>query len=178
VLDLKLFVCFVLVIGMRKQVEAKKRIVSLLVEDQPGVIERLSGLFLRRGFSIETIIAGRTATPGISTIVISLFADKKTLEQLEKQVYKVIEVIKVIDLTENSVVREHCLIKVNSTPQTRQDILNFAKLSNAKVLEANHKSILIEVVDEPEAIDKFVESMKTFGVKEVSRTGVNAMGRA
>ena len=163
---------------MGKQIEAKKkRIVSLLVEDHPGVIERLSGLFLRRGFSIETIIAGRTAVPGISTIVVSLFADKKTLEQLEKQVYKVIEVIKVIDLTENSVVREHCLIKVNSTPQTRQDILNFVKLRNAKVLEANQKSILIEIVEGPEVVDKFVEDMRPFGIKEISRTGINSMSK-
>ena len=93
------------------------------------------------------------------------------------QVSKLIEVIKVIDLGENSVVREHCLIKISSTEKTRQDILNFAEIHKAKILEANHKSIIAEVVGAPAKIDMFVELMKPFGIKEMSRTGVNALAR-
>ena len=157
--------------------EKKKHIVGLLVEDRPGVLQRLSGMFLRRGFNIETIIVGKTAQPGVSHIILSLFADDKTLEQLEKQVYKIIEVVKVINLEENSVIREHCLVKVSSSEKTRQDIMNFAQLNKANVLEANQKSILIEIVALPEKIDQFIEALRPFGIKELSRTGINAMQR-
>jgi len=157
--------------------EKKKHIIGLLVEDQPGVLERLAGLFLRRGFNIETIIVGKTAQEGVSHIVISLIGDDKTLEQLEKQVYKIIEVVKVNDLTNNSIIREHCLIKVSSTESNRKDILNFTQLNGAQVLDANHKSIIVEIVSEPEKIDKFVMLLKPFGIKELSRTGINALAK-
>ena len=157
--------------------EKKRRILGLLAEDQPGIIERLAGLFLRRGFNIDTIIAGKSAQEGISHVVVSMNTDSKTLEQVEKQVYKIIEVVKVNDLTENSIIREHCLIKVTSTEQNRKDILSFTQLNGAQVLEANHKSIIVEIVGEPEKIDKFVEALKPFGIKELSRTGINALAK-
>jgi len=157
--------------------EKKRRILGLLAEDQPGIIERLAGLFLRRGFNIDTIIAGKTAQEGISHIVVSMNTDSKTLEQVEKQVYKIIEVVKVNDLTNNSIIREHCLIKVSSTESNRKDILNFTQLNGAQVLDANHKSIIVEIVSEPEKIDKFVMSLKPFGIKELSRTGINALAK-
>ena len=154
-----------------------KHILGLMVEDNPGVMERITGLFFRRGFNIDTIIVGKTAKPNISHIIISLEANDATVEQLQKQVSKLIEVVKVIDLGENSVVREHCLVKVNSSEKTRQDILNFAELHKAKILEANHTSVIIETVGSPEKIDMFVDLMKGFGIKEMSRTGVNALSR-
>jgi acetolactate synthase-1/3 small subunit len=157
--------------------DKKRRIIGILSEDQPGIIERLAGLFLRRGFNIDTIIAGKSAQEGISHIVVSMNADSKTLEQVEKQVYKIIEVTKVNDLTDNSIVREHCLIKITSTEKTRQDIVNFAQLNHAQILEANQKSIIVEIVSEPEKIDRFVEALKSFGIKELSRTGINALSK-
>jgi acetolactate synthase-1/3 small subunit len=158
--------------------EKKKYILGIVVEDETWVLERLSGLFVRRGFNIETIIVGKTSKTGLSHIIISLFADERTIEQLEKQVYKIIEVIKVVDLTSNSVVREHCLIKVHSTEKTRQDVQNFASLHKANVLEINHESMIIELVGSPEKIDHFLELMKPFGIKDMSRSGVNAMLRS
>lgn len=157
--------------------EKKKHIIGLVVEDEPGVLERLAGLFLRRGFNIETIIVGKTAKPGISHIIISLFADDKTIEQLEKQAYKVIDVLKVINLEDKSVLREHCLVKISSNDKTRADIQNFASLHKANVLEINHDSMIIEIVGSPEKIDHFIELMKPYGVKDLSRSGVNAMPR-
>jgi len=157
--------------------EKKRRILGLLAEDQPGIIERLAGLFLRRGFNIDTIIAGKTAQEGISHIVVSMNTDTKTLEQVEKQVYKIIEVVKVNDLTENSIIREHCLIKISSNEKNRQDITNFVQLNHAQILEANHKSIIVEITSEPEKIDKFVIALKPFGIKELSRTGINALAK-
>lgn len=153
----------------------KKHILGLVAEDKPGIIERLSGLFLRRGFNIDTMVAGKTAQEGISHIVVSMNADEGTIEQVKKQVYKIIEVLKVNELTENSVIREHCLIKINSTPTTRKDIISLTEMNKASILEANQKSIIIEIASEPEKIDSFIEALKPFGIKELSRTGINAL---
>jgi len=158
--------------------EKKRRILGIVLEDKTGVLERLTGLFVRRGFNIETIIVGKTSKHKIAHIIISLDADDKTIEQIEKQVYKIIEVLKVVDLSENSVVREHCLVKVNSTDKTRADIQNFASLHKANVLEVNHESIIIELVGSPEKIDHFLEIISPFGIKDMSRTGINAMPRS
>jgi len=156
----------------------KRHIIGILVEDQPGVMAKLSGLFSRRGFNIDTIIVGKTAKPGISHIVISLVADDRTIEQVEKQVNKLIDVIKIIDLNpKHAVVREHCLVKVSSSAESRQDIQNFAELHKAKVLDVNHKSIIVEIVGSSEKVDAFIELMKNYGIKEFSRSGANALQR-
>ena len=157
--------------------ETKKHIIGLMVENNPGVLERITGLFFRRGFNIDTIIVGKTNDKNMSHIIISLNADEATIEQLEKQVSKLIEVIKVTDLGTNSVIREHCLIKVSSNKKNRQDILNFAELHKARILEATHTSIIIETTGSPDKIDMFVDLMTPFGIKEMSRTGVNALSR-
>lgn len=155
-----------------------KHIIGILVEDHPGVMAKLSGMFARRGFNIDTIIVGKTIQPKISHIVISLTADNKTIEQVEKQVKKLIDVIKIIDLDpKHSVVREHCLVKIVSTPESRQEILNFTKLHKAKVLDINHESIIVEIVGSPEKVNSFIELMKKFGIRESSRTGINALQR-
>jgi acetolactate synthase-1/3 small subunit len=164
--------------GKRMEKHERRHIIGILVEDQPGVMAKLSGLFARRGFNIDTIIVGKTSQPGISHIVVSLVADNETLEQVEKQVNKLIDVVKIIDLNpEHSVVREHCLLKVASSPKTRQDIVNFTKLHKAKVLDINHESIIVEIVGSPEKIDSFIELMRKYGIKEFSRTGINALQR-
>jgi len=156
----------------------KKHIIGLLVEDQPGVMERISGLFARRGFNIDTITVGKTAQKGISHIIVSLTADEKTLEQVEKQVNKLIDVVKIVDLnSEHSVVREHCLIKVSSNQKTTEEILKFVKLGKGKALNVNHESIIVEVVGEPKKVDNFIDLMKPYGIKEMSRSGINAMQR-
>ena len=156
----------------------QRHIIGILVEDHPGVMAKLSGLFSRRGFNIDTIIVGKTAMEGVSHIVISLVADDKTLEQVEKQVNKLIDVIKLIDLNpKHSVVREHCLIKVASNPKSREEIANFTKLHKAKVLDVNHNSVIIEIVGAPAKIDSFIELMRKYGIREFSRTGVNALQR-
>jgi acetolactate synthase-1/3 small subunit len=157
--------------------EIKRRVLGLFVEDEPGVLGRITGLLLRRGFNIDTIIVGKTAQKGVSHIVISINADNATLEQLEKQVYKIIEVVRVVDLTSNSILREHCMVKINSNTKNSQDIVNFAKLADANVLEMNKNSIILEIVSEPEKITDFIETLKPFGIKELSRTGINAMSK-
>tara|TARA_Y100000310_G_scaffold338215_1_gene427254 strand:- start:4622 stop:5140 length:519 start_codon:yes stop_codon:yes gene_type:complete len=156
----------------------KKHIIGILVDDRPGVMAKLSGMFASRGFNIDTIIVGKTVQKGVSHIVISLVADNKTIEQLEKQVNKLVDVIKIIDLNpEHSVVREHCLIKVASDEKSREDIVNFTKLHKAKVLDINHASIIVEIVGSPEKVDSFIELMRKYGIKEFSRSGINALQR-
>lgn len=166
-------------IEARKQKgKKKKHIVGLLVRDEPGLLTRISGLFSRRGFNIDTIIVGKTANPGISHIVITMIGEDDLLEQLEKQVNKVVDVIKVVDLNrQHAVVREHCLVKVSSNEKLRADIVNFSEIHKCKVLDINHDSVIIEIVGSPEKIDSFLELMRKYGIKEMSRSGVNAMQR-
>ncbi len=162
-----------------REMHERRHIIGLLVEDHPGVMSKLSGLFARRGFNIDTIIVGKTAKQGISHIVISLVADDKTLEQVEKQVNKLVDVVKLIDLSpKHSVVREHCLVKVASSAKSRADLANTAKLHKANVLDIGNESMIIEVTGKPEKIDNFLELMRKYGVKEMSRTGINAMQRS
>ncbi len=164
--------------GKKLEGKERKHIIGILVEDRPGVLAKLSGMFSSRGFNIDTIIVGKTAIPGVSHIVISLFGDERTLEQLEKQVNKLIDTIKVIDLSpKHSVVREHCLVKVAGNPKTRADLVNIAKLHKASVLDLGTDSVVVEIVGGPEKIDNFLKLMKKYGIKEISRTGINAMQR-
>ena len=153
-----------------------EHIIGILVDDHPGVMSKLCGLFARRGFNINSIIVGKTDKPGLTHIVISLVADNRTIEQVEKQINKLIDVVKITDLSpKHSVVREHCLVRVSSTESSRGDIVNLAKLKDAKVLNVNHTSIILELVDSPQKIDNFLEMLSKYGVKELSRTGINAM---
>lgn len=164
--------------GKKVEKSEKKHIIGILVEDHPGLMSKLCGLFARRGFNIDTIIVGKTAQEGVSHIVISLTADDRTIEQVEKQVKKLIDVIKIIDLNpKHSVVREHCLVKIASTPKSRQEILDFTKLHKAKALDINHESIIAEIVGSPEKVDSFLKLMESYGIREFSRTGINALQR-
>jgi len=158
--------------------EERKHIIGILVEDHPGVLAKLSGMFSRRGFNIDTIVAGKTKAKGITRIVISLTGNNQTLEQLGKQINKLIDVIKISYLDpQKSVVREHCLIKVENTEKTRADLVNLTTLHKANVLDISNDFMIIEVVGRSEKIDNFLELMKKYQIREICRTGVNAMKR-
>lgn len=163
-------------VGKNLGEEKKMRIVEILVVDEPGVLSKISGLFSRRGFNIDTIIVGKTNIENISRIVISLTVDERTIEQLDKQLYKLIDVVRLSSYgRDSSVVREHCLVKVASTEKTRSDLLNIGKLFGANILDAGAKSIIIELSSEPSKIDSFIDALSKHGIKELSRTGVNAL---
>ncbi len=158
--------------------KTKKHIIGIMVDDHPGVMSKLSSLFARRGFNIDSIVVGKSAHPGMAHIVISVVANDEIIEQLEKQVNKLIDVAKITDLAPaQSVIREHCLVKVASTEKSREDIINIAKIHKAKVLDINHSSIIVEIVGRPAKIENFIELMGKYGIKEVSRTGINALQR-
>ncbi|HLC96643.1 MAG TPA: acetolactate synthase small subunit [Candidatus Nanoarchaeia archaeon] len=156
-----------------------KHIISILVHDEPGVMAKISGMFSRRGFNIDTITVGKTTQPGISKIVVTVIGDEKTLEQVEKQVNKLIDTIKVTELPErSSIIRELCLIQVAlSSKKAKDDILNYAQVYKIKIVDLTLKSAIMEVVGEPSKVDSFIDLMKQFGIKEISRTGVTAIGR-
>ncbi|SEC53667.1 acetolactate synthase small subunit [Paenibacillus sp. GP183] len=155
-----------------------KHTISILVNNQPGVLQRVSGLFGRRGFNIESITVGESEELGLSRMVIVTTGDNTTLEQISKQLYKLIDVIKVIDLSSNPMVaREVALIKVNAEPGVRPEILGVVETFRAAVVDISPNSLIVQVVGDSDKIDAMVELLIPYGIRELSRTGVTAMIR-
>ncbi|MFF2091107.1 acetolactate synthase small subunit [Paenibacillus sp. NPDC058174] len=156
----------------------KKHTIAVIVNDQPGVLQRVSGLFGRRGFNIESITVGTSEEQGLSRMVIVTTGDDHTLEQVTKQLYKLIDVIKVIDLSSNPMVaRELALIKVSAEPAARPEILGVVETFRAAVVDIGTHSLIVQVVGDTEKIDAMVELLKPYGIRELSRTGVTALNR-
>ncbi len=158
----------------------RKHVIAMLVEDQPGVLTRIAGMFARRGFNIDTITVGKTTKKGISKMVITVLGDDATLEQVEKQVNKLIDTIKVIEMPEDkSVIRELCLVKVSiANKKQKEEVLRYTKIYKTKIVDITQKYVTAELIGTPAKIDAFIDLMKQFGVKEVSRTGVTAVSRS
>lgn len=156
----------------------KKHTIAVIVNDQPGVLQRVSGLFGRRGFNIESITVGTSEEQGLSRMVIVTTGDDHTLEQITKQLYKLIDVIKVIDLSANAMVgRELALIKVYAEPSSRPEILGVVETFRAAVVDIGTQSLMVQVVGDTEKIDAMIELLKPYGIRELSRTGVTALNR-
>jgi acetolactate synthase-1/3 small subunit len=155
-----------------------KHTISVLVNNQPGVLQRVSGLFGRRGFNIESISVGEAEEEGLSRMVIVTTGDDKTLEQVSKQLYKLIDVIKVIDLSSNPMVaRELALIKVHADPSLRPEIFGLVETFRASVVDISPTSLIIQVVGDALKIEAMAELLKPYGIRELSRTGITAMVR-
>lgn len=156
----------------------RKHTIAILVNDQPGVMQRVSGLFGRRGFNIESITVGSSEEPGLSRMVIVTTGDDHTLEQVQKQLYKLIDVIKVIDVSGNPMVgRELGLIKIGADPSVRPEILGIVETFRAAVVDIGPSTLIVQVVGDTEKIDAMIELLKPYGIRELSRTGVTAMNR-
>ncbi|GAB6988339.1 acetolactate synthase small subunit [Paenibacillus pini] len=152
--------------------------IAVLVNDQPGVLQRVSGLFGRRGFNIESITVGQSEELGLSRMVIVTIGDEQTLEQIEKQLYKLIDVIKVTDLGSKPMVgRELALIKVSAGPTERPEIMGVVETFRASVVDIGSTSLMVQVVGDTDKIDAMIELLKPYGIRELSRTGVTAMIR-
>ena len=153
-------------------------IISTLVEDKPGVLQKVAGLFNRRGFNIDSITVGNSEAEGLSRMVISVHADKKGLEQVTKQLNKVVDVIKIKDITKNAVQRELCLIKVNiPNAKARAEIMQYTNIFRAKIVDVSEETLIIELTGDMEKIDAFISLLKGYGIKKISRTGLTAMAR-
>ncbi|MGS0765570.1 acetolactate synthase small subunit [Syntrophomonas curvata] len=156
----------------------RKHTLAVTVENRPGVLTRVTTLFRRRGYNIESLAVGETENPGISRITIVVMGDGKILEQVTKQLYKLVEVIKIVDITEErSVERELVLIKVRADNNVRADIVQIVDIFRARIVDIGKNSLIIEVTGDSGKIDAIVESLKPFGVMELVRTGIIAMVR-
>ena len=153
-----------------------KQTISVLVENQAGVLNRITGLFSRRAFNIESLAVGVTDDPTVSRITIIVDSGNSVVEQVEKQLNKLIEVIKVRTLDETSLIgRELVLVKVNATSKTRQDIMTISELMGAKVADISPNSLTLELSDTPDRIEVFEDMLRPFSIKELARTGVIAL---
>ncbi|MEQ9485592.1 acetolactate synthase small subunit [Coleofasciculus sp. F4-SAH-05] len=155
-----------------------KHTLSVLVEDEAGVLTRIAGLFARRGFNIESLAVGPAEKVGISRITMVVPGDERSIEQLTKQLYKLINVIKVQEITTTPCVeRELMLIKVKGTSSTRSEIIELAQVFRARVVDIAEDSLTIEVVGDPGKMVAIVQILSKFGLREVARTGKIALIR-
>ncbi len=153
-----------------------KHTISVLVENHAGVLSKVSGLFSRRGFNIESLSVGVTEDPGISRITIVVNGDDYIVEQVEKQLNKVIPVIKVKTLPEGEYLsRELCFIKVNSPSKSRLEIMKIAELMGANVVDVSPSSLTIESAETSERNEHLISLLRPYGLREVVRTGVTAI---
>lgn len=153
-------------------------VISTLVEHKPGVLQKVSGLFTRRGFNIESITVGESEVEGLARMVIVANADEKILEQVIKQLNKLVDVIKVKDISKNAVHRELCLIKVNiPNAKARSEIMQYVNIFRAKIIDVSEETFIIEVTGDLKKIDALLSLLKGYGIKQLVRTGLTAMSR-
>jgi acetolactate synthase I/III small subunit len=151
---------------------------SVLVEDQPGVLARIAGLFSRRSFNITSLAVGPTEHPGISRITMVVNADEHPLEQVTKQLNKLINVIKIVELEPGqSVQREIMLVKVRADVETRSHVLETVQLFRAKVVDVSADAVTIEATGNAEKLSALLRVLEPFGVRELVQSGMVALGR-
>lgn len=156
-----------------------RHVLSVLVENEPGVLSRISGLFSGRGFNIETLNVGPTLDKGVSLMTITTTGEELIIEQIVKQLRKLVTVIKVVDLTEvKAVQREMFLVKVNAEDSRRAEILRIVDIFRAKVVDVSLDELTIEVTGDQGKCNAIINLLQRFGIKEIARTGTVAMKRA
>ena len=155
-----------------------KHTLVALVEDKPGVLNRMASLFRRRGFNIDSIAVGHSETPGLSRVTLVVDGTATMVEQVRKQLDKVIDVVKVSDLTEsNLVARELALIKVNTTPATRSSVMQIVDIFRANIIDVSPDSVTVEVTGDEDKVDSLYNLLRGFGIRELARTGRIALVR-
>ena len=153
-------------------------VLSLLVEDKPGLLTRVAGLFARRGFNIESLAVGKSEIPGLSRITVVVDVEGLPLEQVTKQLNKLINVIKIVELDPaQTVEREHMLIKVRVDNMSRSQILEAVNLFRAKVVDVATDALVIEVTGDTPKIQALLRVLEPYGIKEIAQSGLLAIGR-
>ena len=153
-------------------------VLSLLVEDKPGLLTRVAGLFARRGFNIESLAVGHTEIPGLSRITVVVDVEDLPLEQVTKQLNKLINVIKIVELDPaQSVQREHLLIKVRVDNATRSQVLEAVNLFRARVVDVSTDAVVIEVTGDSGKTTALLKVLEPYGIKEIAQSGLLAIGR-
>lgn len=151
---------------------------SVLVENKPGVLARIAGLFSGRGFNISSLTVGETEDPAVSRMTIIVTGDDAILEQVSKQLNKLVDVIKVLDLTDEAhLERELALVKVQAESGQRAEITQLAEIFRAKIVDVSEKTLTLQVTGTASKVNAFMDLVRPFGVKELVRTGMVAMAR-
>ena len=158
--------------------DEKYHVISTLVENKPGVLQKVAGLFTRRDFNIDSITVGESEVDGLARMVITVKADEKILEQVIKQLNKLVDVVKIKDISKNAVKRELCLVKVNiPNEKARAEIMQYANIFRAKIIDVTEETLIIEITGDMEKTNAFISLLKGYGIKKISRTGLTAMAR-
>jgi acetolactate synthase-1/3 small subunit len=153
-------------------------VLSLLVEDKPGLLTRVAGLFARRGFNIESLAVGKSEIEGLSRITVVVDVEQLPLEQVTKQLNKLVNVIKIVELDPaTSVAREHMLIKVRVDNMTRSQVLEAVTLFRARVVDVAADALVIETTGDTAKIQAFLRVLEPYGIKEIAQSGLLAIGR-
>ena len=151
---------------------------SVLVENKPGVLARIAGLFARRGYNIESLAVGPTERPELSRITLQVGEENQQfLEQITKQLNKLGEVLKIVELEESAVRRELVLIKLKADPSTRSQIIEIVQLFRGKTVDVQNESLTVEATGSPDKLDALLEMLRPYGVRELVQSGLVALGR-
>lgn len=156
----------------------RRMILSILVENTAGVLSRVAGLFSRRGYNIDSLTVGETQNPAISRMTVMVHGDDQILEQIEKQLKKLEDVIEIKELTsDESVTRELILVKVSAIDKERQAIISIADIFRAKIVDVALDSLMIELTGNQDKIDAFIKLLEQYQIKELVRTGITGLTR-
>ncbi len=155
-----------------------KHIISALVQNQPGVLAHVAGMFAARGFNIDSLVVGRTENPDLSCMTIVVIGDDRVLEQVRKQLGKIVPVVKVRDFTEVPYVdRDLALMRVNVTADKRSEVVELVNLFRGRVVDVAINSMMVELSGPEEKIETFISLIQPYGIREMARTGVIALQR-
>jgi acetolactate synthase-1/3 small subunit len=162
-----------------RQYTGRKHILSLLVENRPGVLARIAGLFSRRGFNIDTLAVGPTEDPDVSRITLTLDGAVHPIDQVTKQLHKLVNVIKIRDMEPGeTIAREMALFRVNAAVENRGEIMQFAEIFGADIVDVSRRTMTIEVTGTQDKIDAFERMIRPHGLVEMARTGEVAISRS
>ncbi len=157
----------------------EKRVISVLVQNEPGVLAHIAGMFAARNFNIDSLVVGRTEDPLLSRMVIVSSGDELTFEQIRKQLGKIVTVVKVRDLSEvECVERDLLLIQVNCPPEKRGELRQITEVFRGSIVDVGARAVIIQLTGPEPKIEAFIELCQPYGIKQLSRTGVIAMARA
>ena len=155
-----------------------KGIFSVLVENKEGVLSAISGLFARRGYNIDSLAVGETDDRSVSSMTIVSTGDQRTIDQIEKQLNKKVDVIKVRRLDEaKSISLEMMLVKVSCTPANRSSLIELCQITGAKIMKVSPKFLLLEYHAEPEGVEDFIDLIKSYGILDIQRTGTISLAK-
>jgi acetolactate synthase I/III small subunit len=157
---------------------SEKHVLSLLVQNEPGVLSRIAGLFSGRGFNIESLAVAETAEGGVSRITLMTKGDQGLVEQVKKQLNKIVNVVKVIDFEDKPCIqRELALVKVRARPEHRAEIYRLAEIFRCRVEDVTRETYTLEITGDDSKIQAFLDLLRPFGIREIARSGVIALAR-